>query len=251
MSVHDWRRVSAGTFHHFHSSWITHLAESLNGGLLPNEYFALAEQHAGDVVPDVLTLQHRDAPRADFGDDSGAIAVAVRPPKVRHRVIAPEATEYRRRRRTLAIRHSQGHRLVALIEIVSPANKDRPRSVKQFVDKVYSALTNDCHVLVVDLFPPGPHDPERLHGAITFEVGCQDEEQLPSEQPLTLSSFVAEPIVTGYVETLAVGDPLPEMPLFLTPDEYINVPLATTYDQAYRGMPSVLRDVLEGRRDAE
>ena len=251
MPVHDWQRVSAGTFHDFHSAWITHLKESLNGGVLPDGYFALAEQHAGDIVPDVLTLQLRDAPRTPFGDDSGAIAVAVRPPKVSRKVVMSESVEYRRRRRTLAIRHSRGHRLVALIEIVSPANKDRPRSVRGFVDKVASALSNECHVLVVDLFPPGLHDANRLHGAISYEVGCQDEEELPADQPLTLSSFVAEGSVTGYVETLAVGDPLPEMPLFLTPDDYINVPLAETYEQAYRGMPAVLRDVLEGRRDAE
>ena len=32
MPVHDWTRVQAGTFHHFHCAWITHLAEALNGG---------------------------------------------------------------------------------------------------------------------------------------------------------------------------------------------------------------------------
>jgi len=54
MPLHDWTRVDAGTFHHFHSIWITHLSEWLNGGALPEGYYALAEQHAGLMVGDVL-----------------------------------------------------------------------------------------------------------------------------------------------------------------------------------------------------
>ena len=251
MAIHDWRRVSAGTFHDFHSAWIIHLKEALNAGFLPGGYYALAEQHAGDIVPDVLTLQATDSPQLSFGDDSGAIAVAVRPPQVSRRVVATELSEYRLRRRTLAIRHSSGHRLVALVEIVSPANKDRPRSVKSFVDKVGSALSHGCHVLVADLFPPGRYDEDRLHGAIAFSTGCRDDLELPNDKPLTLSSYVALELIEGYVEALSVGEAIPDMPLFLTPDYYINLPLEATYATAYRGVPAVWRDVLEGRRDAE
>ena len=32
MPVHDWTRVSAGTFHAFHNAWITHIQEMLNDG---------------------------------------------------------------------------------------------------------------------------------------------------------------------------------------------------------------------------
>jgi hypothetical protein len=57
MPVHDWTRVDAGTFHAFHTAWITHLSETLNGGVLPSGYYAMPEQHAGRWIPDVLTLQ--------------------------------------------------------------------------------------------------------------------------------------------------------------------------------------------------
>jgi hypothetical protein len=50
-----------------------------------------------------------------------------------------------------------------------------------------------------------------------------------------------------YVEHLAVGAPLAEMPLFLRPDRYVNVPLEPTYQASYRGMPAFWREVLEGR----
>ena len=56
MPLHDWTKVDDGIFHDFHSSWIIHLKESLNEGLLPDGFYALTEQHARDRIPDVLTL---------------------------------------------------------------------------------------------------------------------------------------------------------------------------------------------------
>ena len=44
MPVHDWTRVEAGIFHDFHHTWITAIKNALNAGLLPEEYYALAEQ---------------------------------------------------------------------------------------------------------------------------------------------------------------------------------------------------------------
>ena len=64
MPIHDWTRVSAGTFHDFHNSWITHLKEALNAGLLPQSYYAMGEQQAGDVGPDILTLKGPEAVQA-------------------------------------------------------------------------------------------------------------------------------------------------------------------------------------------
>ena len=47
-----------------------------------------------------------------------------------------------------------------MLEIVSPGNKDRVRSVNSFTDKAVAALRADINLLIVDLFPPGPNDPE-------------------------------------------------------------------------------------------
>lgn len=65
-----------------------------------------------------------------------------------------------------------------------------------------------------------------------------------------VSSYGAGPRPEAYLEHLAVGPPLAEMPLFLNPDRYINLPLEPTYVAAYRGMPGFWRDVLEGRQPA-
>ena len=56
MPIHDWTRVSAGIFHHFHQQWISAISNALNRGILPPEYYALEEQIAGGFGPDVLVL---------------------------------------------------------------------------------------------------------------------------------------------------------------------------------------------------
>jgi hypothetical protein len=152
------------------------------------------------------------------------------------------------RRRSLAIRHISGHRLVALLEIVSSANKDRVVHVEDFVAKAVSALDVGVHLLLVDLFPPGPHDPHGMHGEILRRLEESDAAyDLPADEPLTLASYAAGPQVDIYLEHAAVGTVLPDMPLFLRPDRYVNVPLESAYQAAYRGLPAFWRAVLEGQ----
>src|SRR4051812_49272546 len=57
MPVHDWTRVDDGTFHDFHLAWVAEIRKALNAGVLPAGYYAQAEQVAGSIGPDVLTLQ--------------------------------------------------------------------------------------------------------------------------------------------------------------------------------------------------
>lgn len=246
MPIHDWSRIEAEIFHDFHLVWIGQLQQALNDGLLPSGYYALAEQHAGELIADVLTL-HTDAapspPLPPLPRDSGGLAVAEAPPRVgRKQLIEPFALA---RRRTLAIRHVSGHRLVALLEIVSPANKDRAGHVEDFIAKAASALERGIHLLLVDLFPPGSCDPQGLHGALLewFEASAEPYD-LPDNRPLTVASYAASPRIEAYLNHLALGVPLPDMPLFLQPDRYIPASLETTYAAAFRGMPACWREVL-------
>lgn len=249
MAVHDWTRVSPATFHDFHSRWITHLTETLNAGLLPAGYYALSEQPAEDVWPDVLSLAaspDREAPASIDRSDNGAIAVAERPPRVRMSMTS-EAELTALRQRTLVIRHASGDRIVSLLEIVSPGNKNRLFSLGRFIDKAVSALRQGYHLLIVDLFPPGRHDPAGIHGAIWAEVdGVEAAEfQQPVDRPLTLVAYEAKPAPTAYIEPVRLGDLLPEMPLFIERGWYVNVPLEATYMQAWRGMPERWKRVIE------
>jgi hypothetical protein len=248
MPVHDWTRVEAGLFHDFHTVWIGNLRTTLNEGLLPEGYYSLAEQHAGRSIADVLTLHASPAfpEPLPLPPATGGTAVAEAPPNVRRRRTFEQAALMRRR--TLAIRHVSGHRLVALLEILSPANKDRVSHLEEFAAKAVSALDLGIHLLVVDLFPPGLNDPCGIHGVICQCLDQSDEPyDLPADEPLTLVSYAAGPQVEVYLEHVTVGAALPEMPLFLRPDRYVNVPLEATYREAYRGVPRFWREVLEGR----
>ena len=106
-----------------------------------------------------------------------------------------------------------------------------------------SAISHGIHVLVVDLFPPGPRDRNGIHPAIWSEF--RDEPYSPpASRPLTLVAYEAGPTSRAYIRPAAVGEPLPDMPLFLVPGLYVTVPLETTYAAAFAGITRRTRDVL-------
>ncbi len=82
MPIHDWTRVRANRFHHFHQDWTMEITRELNRGVLPPGYVAMAEQITGGPEPDVVTLSLPIAPRASI---SGGVAVADVPPRVHFR----------------------------------------------------------------------------------------------------------------------------------------------------------------------
>lgn len=243
MPIHDWTRVTAGIWHDFHLAWIAEIRNVLNDGLLPRDYYALAEQIAGPLGPDVLTLQEVQSKPADAGASSGATATALPPPRMRISAEA-EMDDYVLKRRTLVIRHAGGDRIVALLEMVSPGNKSARHALRAFVEKAVEALYRGYHLMIIDLFPPGPRDPHGIHAAIWGEFS-DDAAPLPPQEPLALAAYSAGPVKRAYVEPTAVGRDLIDMPLFLDPDVYVNVPLEATYQAACRGVPRRWRDVLE------
>ncbi len=244
MPIHDWTRVGAGTWHAFPLSWISEIQLALNDGRLPPSYYAQAEQIAGPMGPDVLTLQAPEGPGEPERPGSGGLAVATAPPRVKL-VAEAELADYARQRRTLVIRHASGDQIVALIEIVSPGNKAGQFAMRSFVEKAVEALYQGYHRLIVDLFPPTPRDPHGIPGAVWGEL-TGTAVGLPAEGTLTLSAFQAGPRTRLYLEGTVVGRTLIEMPLFLEPNLYINVPLEETYTAAYRGVPHHWKRVLEG-----
>lgn len=242
MPVHDWTKVSSGTFHHFHQAWITALSDALNDGLHPDRYYALTEQVAGVPHPDVLALEEM-ARSGDWPTEeatgNGAVAVAEQPPKVRY-TLESEDTLYAAKANRITIYHASGDRVVAFIEIVSPGNKHSQLAVTQFVEKLASALHQGRHLLVIDLHPPGKHDAEGLHLAYWGSTPG-----VSSEKPLSLAAYRADASPTAYFEPIAIGAILPDMPLFLTSDLYVNVPLEATYQTAWRGVPQRWKRVIE------
>jgi len=244
MPIHDWTRVPAGIFHHFHHRWISEISDALNAGLLPSGYYALAEQIAGQFGPDVLALEAvQPNPEPDETEPVGTLAVALAPPRVRFTAPA-EMEQYAAKQKTIVVRHASGDRVIALVEVVSPSNKASRHSIRSFVEKVAAALDRGYHLLLLDLQPPGRRDPQGIHGAIWEEIE-DDSYRAPPDKPLTLAAYDAGRPKWAYVEPVAVGDVLPVMPLFLKSGWYINVPLEPTYRDAFRGVPERWRRVLD------
>jgi hypothetical protein len=261
MPVHDWTRVSAGTFHDLHVAWISEIRNLLNNQLLPDGYYAQAEQVAGNTIPDVLTLQNPDeAEESSFesmegSDDAGGnLAVVAAPPQTVPPQTAPPRTAIVQTlnrsaiiappQRRITIRHSSGDRVIALLEIVSPANKDRTSAIEQFVDKAIVAFSEGLHLQIIDLFPPNQSNRQGLHSLIWSRLEGHPETP-PADKPLTLAAYNARTF-TCFVEPTAVGKPLIDMPLFLTARRYVNVPLEQTYLAAYQGVPKRWKQVIEG-----
>lgn len=246
MPIHDWTRVTAGTWHSFHLSWIAKIMSALNDGRMPADYYALAEQITGPWEPDVVALEIQDrdegfVPAEDGFGGGTAIAVATAPPKTK---LQSEIEFVNRRQRQITIRHTSGNRIVAVIELVSPGNKSNARSMTAFVDKAVASLQTGYHLLIVDLFPTTSRDPEGIHGAITQALGV-DSVSFDGSERLTLAAYSSGASIRAYIEPTAVGKPLMDMPLFLTPETYVNVPLESTYTGAYLDLPRHLKAVLD------
>lgn len=242
MPLHDWTTVVAGTFHDFHYIWVAEIRRRLNDGLLPDGYYAQAEQVTGAAVPDVLTLHDESQPADTLAADSSvlpksAIALLDSPPQVQLTQSAEERI-YARKRDRVAVRHRSGDRTVALIDVVSPGNKHSLAELRRFMQKIDSALEVGIHCLVIDVHPPGRHDPQGLHAAF-WDYAFGEPQEVLTTPRATMASYRADinSLATAYVQPVELSTALPDMPLFLTPDWYINVSLEETYMNAWSEFP--------------
>jgi hypothetical protein len=213
MPIHDWTIVRAGTFHNFHFRWTAAITDRLNAGLLPRRFFGMAEWG-------------EDGPEPDF----------VLP-------VPDEKERYARKANRITIRHELGD-VVAVIEIVSPGNKENRHAIRAFVEKAGELIRQGVNLLVIDLFPPGPRDPQGIHQLIWDEITDQPFE-LPPNKRLTLAAYQTAPKRIAYVEPGAVGDRLPDMPLFLYGEHCVNVPLEETYQTTWNVLPAELQQLLQ------
>lgn len=250
MPIHDWTRVDAGIFHAFHHSWIEEIARALNRGLLPPNFYALPEQIAGGLGPDVLALQgpaQNGAGGAGAGS-GGEVQLAVAAPRVQFRVQA-ERDEYSRKAKVVKIRHLSDHTVVAVVEIISPGNKSSKNAFLSFLRKILELLEGGVHLLLIDLFPSGPRDPHGIHDAIWQEHTGEGEFRPPAGTPLTLVSYRTGPVPEAFVEPTAVGRALIDMPVFLTPEVYVPLPLEPTYKAAWDALPAYWQGVVSGQSE--
>jgi len=244
MPMHDWTEVEPNIYHHFHQQWSVGIATALNAGMLPPGLSALIEQHAGGLVPDVLAVERRGGSRRPRSGGGGTATL----PRTRLTVEAEQGKVLSKRANRVAIRHRLGE-VVCIIEIVSPGNKAGKSAIRSFVEKTHEFLRAGVNVLLVDPFPPGPRDPHTLHKLIWDEF---DEVpfEMPADEPLLLAAYRAGDDGVGalpvaYLEPFRVGATLIDMPAWIDPDTFVEVPLERTYQAAWDTCPSDFRYLVE------
>lgn len=246
MPIHDWTHIDAGTFHFFHQLWISSLCNALNAGVLPKGCFAMSEQIIGGPIPDVIALQTTSKGKKKPEPTDRGVAVAT-PPRTRIMQKA-EPERYAARADRVIIRHVRGS-VIAVIEIVSPGNKSGRHAIRAIVDKSVDLIRQGIHLLVIDLFPPGPRDPQGIHQLIWEEIDSEPF-ALPPDKPLTLAAYSAGSVIKAFVEPVAVGDTLPDMALFLTEVLHVPTPLEATYQTTWNVFPVELKELLETPADS-
>jgi hypothetical protein len=214
----------------FHSAWANAIAAHLNHGVLPAGYYAIPQIKRGSQIEiDVATLRRADgAPPAD-----AATATAVwSPPRPGLSEIVDftdlDVFEVQ------ILRRQGGPQLRAAVELVSPANKDRPSNRHAFAVQCASYLNRGVSVVLIDVVT------ERLanmHAAILDVVRLTEVPAWQSPTHLSVVSYRMT-LVNGkhqldaWHEPLALGAPLPTAPLWLDADLFVPLSLEPAYQAA-------------------
>jgi Protein of unknown function (DUF4058) len=213
----------------FHGAWAEAMAATLNQSLLPAGFVAEARiKLGGQVEIDVATFAEDGAPPRS---EPGGVALWA-PPKP----IATAPLDFRDPDifEVQVLCEEEGPRLVAAIELVSPANKDRPANRRMFAVKCASYLQSGVSVIVVDVVTERAGS---LHAELLGLLRVQLATPGQDLHDLYASAYRTVPAPPGFrLETWAyalnLGGPLPTLPLWLQPDLCLPVDLEATYQVA-------------------
>lgn len=203
-------------WHAFHNSWATYLSSQLNT-LLPAGYFAEANVQF-EIEIDVATFEEAGAAGAPAGWMPPAPA-ASHPFEMAGVVV--EVGIFSR---------SGGPQLAGAVELVSPANKDGPLHREAFVSKCATYLQAGVGLVLIDVVTERSAS---LYRELLVQLGLGD----PGPGP-ELSGSAFRPVeregvrvLDVWFETLAVGQVLPTLPLWLRGGLCLPVELEATYER--------------------
>jgi hypothetical protein len=205
----------------FHNAWASAIVGQLSP-LLPPDYFAEPLTTVGGSIEiDVATLQHGNGPPPDR-EPAAATAVWAPPRPLRTLpVIFPKHDAFEVR----VYQELDGPRLRAAVDLVSPANKDRPLNRRTFVDKCAGYLGHGVAVVVVDIVT---NRAANFHAEILRALEATEDPAWQSPTDLYAVAYrpvagPAQSLLDTWPEPLRLGAPLPTLPLWLNVD--LSVPL--------------------------
>jgi hypothetical protein len=211
-----------------HGAWAEAMAIDLNQSL-PERFVAEARIKRGGLVEiDVGTFaESGTAPSTE----SGGVAVWAPPQPV---ATAPLDFQDPDLFEVQVLSEEEDPRLVAAIELVSPANKDRPAQRRMFAVKCASYLHSGVSVLIVDVVTERSGN---LHADLLELLGVQVATPGQGVQDLYASAYRTVPAaqrlqLETWTHALTLGASLPTLPLWIQPDLCLPLDLEATYQAA-------------------
>jgi hypothetical protein len=210
MPMHDWTRVDVGIYHDFHQGWTVNLSRALNAGILPNGFRAMIEYRPRD-------LYREYDPRES------------------------DAEAYARRANRIAIHAGDDDRIVSLISIVSPGNKESSRGIRRYLSQLVRYLERGAHLLVVDPLPPTSAVPIAVHRLVRKKWSGTPIGSSHFRSPFSIASFNANDPSACVVDEFDCEQTVPDTRLILERDLSIRAPLESTYQYAWSVLPEITR----------
>jgi hypothetical protein len=217
-----------------HALWPAVIVQHLRKRL-PTGYVAGPRVRSGSYIEIDVAALKKDEPFSApaLSEGSGGVATAVwSPPQptVAVETTLPDFDEYEVR----VYDDERRRHLVAAIEIVSPANKDRPEHRNIFIAKCVTLLQKGVAVSIID---PVTVRHFNLYAELLSFVGHCDPTlgAEPSNIYAASCRWVEKgtrKLLEAWPYTLAVGQPLPTLPLWLREDLCIPLDLEQSYEQA-------------------
>jgi hypothetical protein len=219
----------------FYSNWATRLADALNDRWLPPEFVAEETAHGGGHLEiDVATYQESAAgPPLPNGGPALTLAAPTYAPSAPARTLPavfPDTFQVR------IFTAAGGLTLVAVIELVSPSNKDRFEERQAFAAKCASYLHQGVALILTDIVTSRQAN---LHNELLRLMGADPGHDFPEDVFLYGVAYRPvrrqdRPEIDLWPARLAVGEPLPVLPLRLTGDLFVGVDFEATYQEACR-----------------
>ena len=128
--------------------------------------------------------------------------------------------------------------MIAAVEIVSPANKDRPDNRLAFVSKCSALLQKRVCVSIVDLVTTRHFN---LYSELLEQIGQSD----PAFSPTPPATYAVtcrgrkvreKPRLETWAYPLIVGQPLPMLPIWLEEDLAVSLNLEASYEETCRAL---------------
>lgn len=218
----------------FHSAWAVQIMRRLNRTRLMRGYTAEVQAHVGpNIQVDVGAFESLDRHMPLSSPNGGGVATLAQSvwtaPTADQSMpaIFPAAFE-------VQVFSEEKGAIVAAIELISPANKDRPETRGAFVAKCAAYLHNGVGLVIADIVTSKSFN---LHNELVEFLGAGKEFYMPSS--LAAYAVAYRPVHAEqhdhfelWKRALAVGQVLPDLPLPLGSREYVQLELELTYNEA-------------------